>query len=118
MAIELKRQLEKKFERLTKCDPNIKWFEIKDHSNGIKNDTALPLLFHSDSISDNLISEKMEEIHDNIPVLPKFSTWPPAKPIEEDTFIAIPTYLDHYGFLYFHSKTHSMYILLKIILTR
>ncbi|XP_043528464.1 uncharacterized protein LOC122538452 isoform X2 [Frieseomelitta varia] len=111
LAIELKRQLEKKFERLTKCDSNIKWFEIKDHSNGIKNDTALPLLFHLDSVSSNLISEKMEEIHDNTPVLPKFLTWLPAKPIEEDTFIAIPTYLDHYGFLYLHSKTHSVKIL-------
>lgn len=110
----MKRQLEKKFERLTKCDSNIKWFEIKDHSNGIKNDTAL--LFHSDSVSNNPISEKMEEIHDNIPVLPKFSTWLPVKPIKEDTFIAIPTYLDHYGFLYLHSKAHSMYILTKIIL--
>ncbi|KAK1134476.1 hypothetical protein K0M31_007258 [Melipona bicolor] len=104
LAIELKRQLEKRFERLTKCDSNIKWFEIK-------NDTALPLLFHSDSVSNNPISEKMEEILDNLPALPKLSAWLPAKPIEEDTFVAIPTYLDHYGFLYLHSKTHSAKIL-------
>ena len=111
----MKRQLEKKLERLTKCDSNVKWFEIKDYSNGIKtkNDT---IFFHSDSVSNDQIFEKMKETLDDIPALPKLSAWLPVEPIEEDTFIAIPTYLDHYGFLYLHSKTHSMYILLKIIL--
>lgn len=122
LAIELKRQLMRKFERLTKYEPNVKWFEINNCSNEPTEITATtaiskPILYHLNSDSNNQIYENMEEILDNIPKLLS-SAWLPVEPINEDTFIAIPTYIDHSGFLYLHSKTGSTYILFKLTLLK
>ncbi|XP_043590614.1 RING finger protein 17 isoform X1 [Bombus pyrosoma] len=115
LAIELKRQLMKKFERLTKYESSVKWLEINNCSNEpteITATTAIPksILYHLNSDSNNQIYENMEEILGNVPKILS-STWLPVEPINEDTFIAIPTYLDHSGFLYLHSKTGSSKIL-------
>ncbi|XP_076395863.1 tudor domain-containing protein qin isoform X2 [Megachile rotundata] len=113
LAIELKRMLMKKLERLAKCEPNVKWFEINNDLNDSVeiniNRVTSEASNHSDSDLDN--QELNIEAFDNIPMLPKLTDWLPAKPILEDSFIAIPTYLDSEGFLYLHSKDQNAEIL-------
>ncbi|XP_043795081.1 RING finger protein 17 isoform X2 [Apis laboriosa] len=113
LAIELKRQLVKKLERLTKYESNVKWFQINDDICDPITDKMIwdTVLHYSDSDSDSQNCTNMEKILDNIPSLPKLSSWLPVKTIEEDTFIAIPTYIDNNGFLYLHSKTQNVKIL-------
>lgn len=118
LAIELKRQLMKKFERLTKYESNVKWLEINEPTEiTATTATSKPILYHLTSDFNNQIYENMEEILGNVPKLLS-SAWLPVEPINEDTFIAIPTYLDHNGFLYLHSKTGSTYILFKLTLLK
>lgn len=118
LAIELKRQLMKKFERLTKYESNVKWLEINEPTEiTATTATSKPILYHLTSDFNNQIYENMEEILGNVPKLLS-SAWLPVEPINEDTFIAIPTYLDHSGFLYLHSKTGSTYILFKLTLLK
>ncbi|XP_017755706.1 PREDICTED: RING finger protein 17-like [Eufriesea mexicana] len=113
LAIELKRQLVNKLERLTKYKSNVTWYKINDDHNdstkaSITKVMSQNLLYHSDFDSDSSKYDSMEKIFNNIPSLPKLSAWLPVKPIKEDKFIATPTYLDENGFLYIHSKTQNM----------
>lgn len=107
----------KKLERLAKCEPNVKWFEIGnsfDDSEGINmNRNMSKILNNSDSDSDS--NDSNIELYDKIPSLPKLTDWLPAEPIFEDSFIAMPTYLDSEGFLYLHSKEKSIYSVYNII---
>lgn len=88
----------------------MKWFQINDDICDPITDKMIwdTVLHYSDSDSDSQNCTNMEKILDNIPSLPKLSSWLPVKTIEEDTFIAIPTYIDNNGFLYLHSKTQSI----------
>ncbi|XP_046142311.1 tudor domain-containing protein 1 isoform X1 [Osmia bicornis bicornis] len=116
LAIELKRMLKKKLERLAKCEPNVKWFEIGnnfDDSVGINmNRIMSKVLNNSDSDSDS--SDSNIELYDKIPSLSKLTDWLPAEPIFEDSFIALPTYLDSEGFLYLHPKGKNAEMLQRI----
>ncbi|CAL7940130.1 unnamed protein product [Xylocopa violacea] len=112
LAIELKRQLIKKLKRLTKCKSNVQWFAIdnerKVEASGIEE--ALEIPQNSDSNSDYEDYDVIKQF-DNTPTLPKLTAWLPVKPMEEDTFIAIPTYIDHDSFVYLHSKIENSKIL-------
>ncbi|XP_015431060.1 PREDICTED: RING finger protein 17-like [Dufourea novaeangliae] len=106
VAVELKRLAIKKSERLLKSESNVKWFKINNGDGavaeaGINMDSKI-LLEYSNSNSDSE-EYSSEEIFDNMPTLPKLSSWLPAEPILKDVFSAVPTYLDHDGFLYLHS---------------
>lgn len=109
LAVELKRQLIKKLERLSKCDINVKWHRIGEDLNGLEidKDESHTLLRYSDSNSDASEDYSSEQIFDNIPSLPKLTTWLPPDIIVEDSFIAMPTYIDYSGFLHLHSKSQS-----------
>ncbi|XP_076620777.1 tudor domain-containing protein qin isoform X2 [Colletes latitarsis] len=115
LAIELRRHLMKRMERLTQCKSNAKWFKINNEpDNSIEmnfsTNTAQKVLRFSNSSSDSDSDNpncNLKEIFDNIPSLPVFSTWLPVEPILEKSFIAKPTYLDHNGFLYLHSVEQS-----------
>lgn len=114
LAIELKRQLVNKLERLTKYDSNVSWLEINnDKSNctqtGVTKVMSENLEYDLNFPSDSSKYDSMKKVLNNIPSLPKLSAWLPVKPIKDDKFFAIPTYLDENGFLYIHSKTQSMF---------
>ena len=117
LAIELKRQMIKKLERLTKSETNVKWQkidnELDESIESIDKEASKAFLRYSDSESDGE-GYSSEEILDNIPSLPKLSAWLPADLIAKDSFIAIPTYLDHNGYLYLHSKEQNLAELRKI----
>lgn len=102
----------KKLERLSKCEANVKWQkidnELDESFESINKEVSKTLLRYSGSESDSG-DYSSEEILDNIPSLPKLSAWLPADPIAKDSFIAIPTYLDHNGYLYLHSKEQSVH---------
>ncbi|XP_076766706.1 tudor domain-containing protein qin [Xylocopa sonorina] len=112
LAIELKRQLMKKLRRLTKCKSNVKWFAI-GNEHKVEGSIIEETLELSENSSPNSDYEDHDTVQrfDNTPTLPKLTAWLPAKPVEEDTFIAIPTYLNHDGFVYLHSKTENSKIL-------
>ncbi|CAK9832570.1 RING finger protein 17 [Anthophora retusa] len=115
LAIELKRQLTKRFQLLTKCEPNVKWFQINtDLENSTEtciSQEAINMLLPSNSETSD---QDLEEILENIPSIGQLSTWLPAKPIVEDTFIAISTFVDYNGFLYLHSKNEGAKMLQHI----
>ncbi|XP_076221614.1 tudor domain-containing protein qin isoform X3 [Nomia melanderi] len=115
LAIELKSQLMKKLERLSKSESNVKWFKINDendsHSSTSDKTDVKTFLRYSDSDSQEYSSE---EILYNIPSLPSLNAWLPAEDILNETFIALPTNLDHNGYLYLHSVEQNEKILLDI----
>lgn len=59
----------------------------------------------SDKINDGTDNSISEPIHNQKPQL---SNWPPASRISEETFFAIPTYIDYDGYVYLHSIKESM----------
>ncbi|XP_076287451.1 tudor domain-containing protein qin isoform X2 [Lasioglossum baleicum] len=116
LAIELKAQLTKKLERLTKTKANVEWFRIGSSPNKTNAEPFLnaSYLNVTDSSSSSTEECNTEDEFDNIPSLPKLTAWLPAKSIPDDKFIAMPTYLDHDGYLYLHSTEQSAGILANI----
>ncbi|XP_053997155.1 uncharacterized protein LOC128886369 isoform X1 [Hylaeus anthracinus] len=117
LAIELKRHLKEKAKRLVISQSDVKWFKIDDElgETSVNIETPQKVLRYSDSNSNSDIQENnTEEVLDNIPSLPTVSTWLPPEPISKNTFIAVPTYLDHSGFLYLHSIEQNKKSLDKI----
>ncbi|XP_076656102.1 tudor domain-containing protein qin [Halictus rubicundus] len=117
LAIELKKQFMKKLERLKKNKSDVKWFKIDGNNCPDETNTnAEPLSYlrYSNSSSESSEECNTEEQFDEIPSLSNLSAWLPAKDITANKFIAMPTNLDHNGFLYLHSTEQSSEILSNI----
>ncbi|XP_076172595.1 tudor domain-containing protein qin isoform X2 [Ptiloglossa arizonensis] len=111
LAVELKRDLIKKLKRLAIYESNTKWFRIDDELNNsieenIDLETSERVLQYSDLNSDSQ-DYSSKEVFDNTPSLPTLLAWIPAEPILEMSFTALPTFLDHEGYLYLHSIKQS-----------
>ncbi|XP_078032557.1 tudor domain-containing protein qin isoform X2 [Augochlora pura] len=105
LAVELRRQLITKLKSFSKSESNVKWFKIDDKNES--NKETKTYLQYSGSSSEDTDEYTLNEILEDIPSLSKLPTWLPAEDILEDTFIAVPTYLDHNCFLYLHSKEQN-----------
>ncbi|XP_076379194.1 tudor domain-containing protein qin isoform X2 [Megalopta genalis] len=117
LGVELKLQLTKKLKRFSKNESDVKWFKINNKKEcpdeaGPNKETETYLQYFNSS-SEDTEEHALEEI-ENIPSLSKLTAWLPAEDILEDTFIAVPTYLDHDGFIYLHSEEKSTKTLLEI----
>ncbi|XP_026668019.1 RING finger protein 17 isoform X2 [Ceratina calcarata] len=109
LAIELKRELSKKIELLSKSESDENWISLDGVIQALSSldefvkkslSTSSDMNSHAETNDDE---QDFTDLLDNLPSLPRLSSWLPAEPIEADVFIAIPTYIDDDGFVYLHS---------------
>lgn len=105
LAVEFKRQLNKSEESLD-CTSEITWSVKEGHEDTIV-ESDISSNSASDSDSDTISqSVKTEDStsSESVQLPPNMAAWIPPVPIIEDSFIAIPTYIDHDCFVYLHPK--------------